>query len=172
MGLIDLDAAAAARAQARREANMFRFRGEDFTLPGELSLDALAAELRGDILRAMRLVLDPPCEHDDVHRNDTCPLELHVAEAALPCACVPPACQPPQWTRFCALKPSLDDVKALSLGLAPLYGLGDQGEASASPGSSSSNGSRSRPTSPGSTASTSRKRSGARSPAKGSPSAG
>ena len=172
MATIDLDAAAAARAEARKEPNNFIFRGQTFDLPDELSIEALAAQLRGDFIVGMRLMLDPPCEHDDVHENATCPAGTHTEEADLPCACPPAECAHSQMQRFMALHPSVEDVKTLGTGMAPLYGFGDPGEASASSGSSKSNGSRSRPTSPASTASTSRKRSGRTTPAKGSRSAG
>jgi hypothetical protein len=67
-----------------------------------------------------------------------------------------------QWDEFYALGPTLDDALALGTGLQKVYGFADPGESQASPVSSSSNGTRSRPTSNGSTASTSRKPSSAR----------
>jgi hypothetical protein len=77
-----------------------------------------------------------------------------------------------QWDEFYELtKPTLDDALALVERLAPAYGFADPGELLASPGSSSTNGTRSRPTSNGSTRSTSRKPSSAKAPRK-SPSAG
>lgn len=66
-----------------------------------------------------------------------------------------------QWVEFRKGNFSVNDFRALADGMDAIYGV-EMGESPASPSSSSSNGSRSRPTSNGSTRSTSRKPSGVR----------
>lgn len=135
MGLVDLDAMRAARAEARQEKHSFVFGGETFDLPDELDLDLGVSIMNGNVWGSLTGLLGD------------------------------------QWDRFYALKPHLEDAVDLVKSLAPLYGFADPGESPASPSSSASNGTLSRPTSKGSTASTSRKRPSA-TPKNGRPSAG
>jgi hypothetical protein len=64
-----------------------------------------------------------------------------------------------QWVDFKAVGLTANDFRAFAAGIDKIYGAAE-GEASASPGSSSNTGSQSRRTSNGSTASTSRRVSG------------
>ena len=67
-----------------------------------------------------------------------------------------------QLDRFLAAGPTREDILALIAGVPKLYGLGPSGESPASAGSSANGSNQSRPTSGGSTASTSGRRAGAR----------
>jgi len=63
-----------------------------------------------------------------------------------------------RFEEFWERRPTIEDLTALAEGVAKLYGFGDPGESSASAPSSANGGKRSRPTSSGSTRSTSARR--------------
>lgn len=126
MGELDLDAARAARAEARGEAPTVTLGGETFTLPAELPMRYVWTLVEGDDMDALKVLFDG------------------------------------QLDRFLATVPTREDILALVAGVPTLYGLASQGESPASAGSSNNGSSRSRPTSPAVTRSTSAKRSTAR----------
>jgi hypothetical protein len=125
MGEINLDAARAARAEARKEGHSIRFGGKKWPLPDELPLDLGIRMMNGDVWGSLVGLLGD------------------------------------QWDEFYKLSPTMDDAKDLVTLLAPEYGFAEPGESPASVASSTSNGTQPRPTSNGSTRSTSAKRSGA-----------
>ncbi len=127
MASFDLDAARAARAEARGEPPTVTFGGEEYVMPAELELEAAEHLMFGRPTQFVKALLGE------------------------------------DWERFNANKPTLNDLKDLSDGLAVLYGFAEPGESPASPSSSTSNGNRSRPTSNGSTASRSPRRATAKS---------
>jgi hypothetical protein len=126
MGELDLDAARAARAEARGEPPTVTLGGETFTLPVEIPMRYIWALVEGDDMDALKVLFNG------------------------------------QLDRFLATEPSGQDIVALVAGVPKLYGMASQGESPASAGSSSNGSSRSRPTSPATTKSTSAKRSTAR----------
>jgi hypothetical protein len=123
MGALDLDAARAARAEARGEPPTVTLGGETFTLPAELPMRYVWTLVEGDDMDALKVLFDG------------------------------------QLDRFLATEPTREDILALVAGVPALYGLASPGESPASAGSSNSGSSRSRPTSPAATRSTSAKRS-------------
>lgn len=126
MSELDLDAARAARAEARGEPPTVTIGGETFTLPAELPMRYVWTLVEGDDMDALKVLFDG------------------------------------QLDRFIAADPTREDILALVAGVPKLYGLGSPGESPASAGSSNNGSSRSRPTSPAATRSTSAKRSTAR----------
>jgi hypothetical protein len=126
MGDLDLDAARAARAEARGEPPTVTLGGETFTLPPEMPLRYVWTLVDGDDMAALRVLFNG------------------------------------QLDRFLATEPTREDILTLIAGVPALYGLVSPGESPASAGSSNDGSSRSRPTSPAATRSTSAKRSTAR----------
>lgn len=129
MGEFDLEAARAARAEAKdAPPPAVTFAGERFVFPAELPMRYVWMLADSDDDRdALKLLFDG------------------------------------QWDRFVAtVEPTREDILALVAEIPKLYGLRSKGESSASAGSSEDGSSRSRPTSPAATRSTSAKRSTAR----------
>ena len=122
---LDLDAARAARAEARAENPTVKFGGEVFKLPAELPMEFIWLLVEGEERKALDCLFS-----DDLER-------------------------------FCRQQPSREDIMAFFAGIRDLYGL-NQGESSASAGSSSNGGNRSRLTSPTSIGSTSPRRASGR----------
>jgi len=123
---IDLDAARAARREARGEAPTVTFGGETFALPVELPFEI--AEV-GQRLNAATTSTDVAEAMHDAMR-------MLLAD---------------DYDRFMALRPSLQDLTALVEGIPGEYGI-STGESRASRRSSRSSTDRSRPTSLPSTA--------------------
>lgn len=134
---IDLDAVRAARAEASGEGHVLTLLGVRLTLPAkcplaylDLFLEAELAETEGDQER----------------------LGMEATRAAKRLL------GPEQWRALLNAGADGDDLAVLVEGIAKAYGFA-VGESPASPDSSRPTGDRARPTSNGSTASTSRKRS-------------
>jgi hypothetical protein len=142
VGVVDLDAARAARLEALGEAPVVRFGGEDFRLRPELA----------DVLPELS-ALGEAVEDDEGFRVSE-PLHSILRKSFAD----------GEYERFMRLDPGWEDLKALVSAIPGLYGFGSLGEASESLDTSRNGSSDSKPTSRGSTGSTSAKRRTAQAP--------
>jgi hypothetical protein len=110
MSLVDLDAARAARREAKQEAPTVRFGGEDFLLPIELPFEVI--EALGPLAEAQNAE-DGSAAADAV---------LSVVKGLLGDA----------YESFRAHQPSTEDLGALIEGVLKEYGFADTGESSGS----------------------------------------
>jgi hypothetical protein len=116
---IDLDAARAARREAKGESIAIRFGGEEFVLPPELPFDV--AEHLGGI--AAQSGDGKLTDEQEAQRN---------AAVTTAMVGVMKALLGEQWDGFRKHQPSFDDLQVLLDGALNAYGMGDAGNSTAS----------------------------------------
>ena len=117
--VVDLDAARAARREAKGEAVIIRFGGEDFALPPELPLDVT------DALTELQNA-SPTGEASELTDEQGARVMTAMVDF------IKVLMGEEGWTRFNAHRPSFDDLEGLLGGVMDAYGMADVGESGAS----------------------------------------
>jgi hypothetical protein len=110
MTTVDLDAAATARREVKKDAPEVKFKGETFSLPVELPYDV--PEALAEVAAA-------------TERKDDNAITVAISYALT-------ALLGDDYAKFRELKPSMEDVQALLEGVLGEYGFASPGEAPAS----------------------------------------